>query len=308
MTESETRTNKELLFTPASIGIASTTFYPSWYPGELRPNDSENLIVDKIRGDLAIRMLQTAASKGFQAFVVDGGSSEDFKVVVQSLALHIEDEQERGMSASRRQAFKGVSSLEGIKIICWTEPEKVSVPENCLPYALAPIISGKTDIVVPKRNSEARDTYPSYQIRDEDRGNQIVNALLRSRGLLTPEDPDLDLWFGPKFFRNIPGLLKLFFNVYKYKESKSEIDRLADPEKWANATFLPVIAALHSGYKVATVEVPYIHPPEQTLTELDSTIMKRKRAIQQRNIVLTTVQFMRYLDGNTKGKLVKTTS
>ncbi|MDO8638417.1 MAG: hypothetical protein Q7R43_02490 [Candidatus Daviesbacteria bacterium] len=284
--------NPELDINPKSVVIITTTFYPKWYPGNEGVRDA-----DKIRGDLALKMIREANTRGFQVVVVDGAENQRFKDELLGFNINVFPEVEKGMSGSRQQGFKEASALEDGKVLCWVEPEKVSVVRDCLPQAVIPILKGDADVVVPQRNKQLfEETYPDYQVLFEKRSNQIWNAMLKKYGLRNEEDPELDVWFGPKFFRNDPDLVKLFTDKYSFTgDPKLQFHKIVRPELWSNATFLPVISALRKHLKVVGVEVSYRHPAEQTAFEQDSHEMRRKREFQQKNIILVSEFFIRKL-------------
>lgn len=278
---------------PQSIAIATTTFYPTWGPGE-----TESLSPDKVRGDLALDTIREALRKGFQVCVVDGGSSKGFRNAVSELGVGIVSEEEKGMSGSRRQTIETASYLEKAKVICWTEPEKVSIVRDCLPEAAMPILRGEADIVVPSRSDESFATYPKYQVKFEKRANRLWNNILRSRGLLPEDSPDIDAWVGPRFIRNHPLIIDLFLKRYSAVKGERKLDEITDPELWPDATFLPLVAALKQGYRVKSVQVPYRHPEVQTTTEEDSESFRRKRDVQRKNIIVSTIHYIRMLEGD----------
>jgi hypothetical protein len=284
---------------PHEVGIASTTFYPGWYPSEAGENPS----ADKVRGDIALATFSEAHGKGYQTVIVDGGSSSGFLDALGETGVAIEAERDRGMSASRRQAFEAVSSLEGVNVICWTEPEKVSIVKDCIPYALQPILSGEADIVVPRRDDESFATYPDYQVEFETTSNHLWNNILRRHGLLPEDAQDLDAWIGPRFFKNDPDIVKLFVDKYEFIYDVQSGLKKDAPELWPNALFLPIVAALKQGYRVVGVNVPYRHPAEQTAFEQDNDTFRQKRAYQQENILKTTVHFVRYLEENPASRI-----
>lgn len=298
MTETETNGspfNREVEVEPRSIAVATTTFYPRWYPGETQSHD----ITDKVRGDLAIRLIKEAVGKGYQIALVDGGSSQEFLSEVGLVGVVAHSEIERGMSASRRQAFEEARILEGVKVICWTEPEKISTIRDCLPLAILPILQGEADIVVPSRDEASFETYPDYQVKEEKRANRQWNDILRSRGLLAKDSPDLDVWFGPKFFKNDPEIVDLFLNKYEFRKRELKLDKIVDPELWPNALLLPIAAALYRGFRVKSIPVPYMHPREQTEIEVnDPEFRRRKLHIQKRGIIVSTIHFIRMLESN----------
>ncbi|MBW3538311.1 hypothetical protein KY386_02345 [Candidatus Parcubacteria bacterium] len=300
-TNPETDQNFEKLIEGNEIGVATATFYPNWEPGGV----DENASVDKVRGDLALKAISAAVANGYQVVVVDGGSSEAFMRAVRDLGADIQDELERGMSASRRQAFEAVSGLDGVKVICWTEPEKVSMTQDCIAEAVQPILNGEADIVVPRRDDAAFATYPDYQANFEKTSNHVWNDILRRHNLLPADAPDIDAWIGPRFFRNDQEIVELFKGRYEFiSETQSGLKQDA-PELWPNALFLPLVSALHKGYRVRGVDVPYRHPTEQAANEKDSDVFRQKRATQQENILKTTIHFIRYLEENPNARIAQ---
>lgn len=275
-----------------SIAITTATYYPKWYPGKSSTHE-----IDKVRGDLALKMLSSARSKGFQIIVVDGTDNKEFREALIRIGVHPLAESQKGMSASRQQAFKEASKLEKIQVICWVEPEKVSIVTDCLPTAVFPILEGTTDAIVPRRNRKLfKKTYPDYQFRFEQESNRIWNDLLKKYGLRSNDDPELDVWFGPKFFRNDAQIVSCFTDQYSFKaDPNSNLNKTIQPELWANAVFFPVISALHKGYRVMDLEVPYKHPKEQTNAEQDNEEIRKKRKFQQKNIILASEFFIRML-------------
>lgn len=301
VTNLETDTTRERLIDGKEIGVATTTFYPNWEPGD----GGETPSIDKVRGDLALKAINAATANGYQIVVVDGGSSEAFVHAVNDLGVDVQGEVERGMSSSRRQAFEVVSGLEGVKVICWTEPEKVSITQDCIARAVQPILDGDADIVVPTRDEDAFGTYPDYQADFEKTSNHLWNDILRRHDLLSDDAAEIDAWIGPRFFRNDPKIVQLFKEKYEFiSDTQSGLKQDA-PELWPNALFLPLVAALHKGYKVQGVDVPYRHPAEQTAIEQDSDVFRQKRATQQENILKTTIHFVRYLEENPHARIAQ---
>lgn len=289
--------NKEQL-NPHFIAIATTTFYPGWYSGEAKGLED----VDKIRGDLFIKLAKETRDKGFQLAVIDGGSSDAFSKEVKEMGVDITPQKEKGMSASRREAFIKASKLGEVRVISWVEPEKVSIIRDSLPFAVLPILQGSVEIVVPKRSDESLTTYPAYQASYEKRANILWNKILRSRGLL-PVNQELDVWFGPKFFANKPEVLALFLRKYEYGGGESKLDKKVDPEQWANAIFIPIVAALQKGMRVASVDVHYEYPETQFISEKDNEKFKEKRETQLRNIIISTIHYIRLSENSPRSKL-----
>jgi len=279
---------------PNSIVIATSTLYPGWDPG---PHIDSSIT---IRGNLALETIKEAVSDSYQVVLVDGGSSQDFIAKAKSLGAHVLSQEEKGMSPGRRQAFKEASILPNAKVICWLEPEKISIIKDCLPNVIFPILTGKADVVVPKRDDDSFSTYPDYQAKFEKRANNLWNRILKKHKLLPQESEDLDVWFGPKFFRNDPKILSLFLARYHLAESKPEFYKNINPEDWANSTFLPIVAALKEGCRVKSITVSYKHPQEQTKLEQNSIFFRKKRFLQFKSIISITAEFVKSLENNPK--------
>ena len=276
----------------SSIAVATTTYYRNWYPGNLTVNH----LADKVRGDLALNAITKLTEAGFTLAVVDGGSSGHFLTsLTQTGAVPI-PETERGMSGSRRQAFKAASLLPGVKAVAWMEAEKVSYTTQ-ISKAAQSILSGEADIVIPSRDRNAFDTYPDFQAEYEQKANQIFNRLLSVRGLISP-DENFDTWFGPRIFKNTPELLELFSRRYVFAKNGKPAQEVIDPEKWPNALFLPLVNGFNEGFRIVTEEVEYNHPAEQTRAESDDDLMRIKRHEQFVSILTATVNLMRLWDSN----------
>lgn len=286
---------------PREIAFATATFYRAWEPSTADAvRDATD--VDGIRGDLALKTLTAAKLNGFQIAVVDGGSSVAFrKALTETIGKPASDEEQKGMSPSRRQVFGEAATLDGVKVIAWVEPEKVTMAagDNLFRAAL-PILQGQADVVIPKRDEFAFIAYPYYQTNWEKESNRQFNRLLKENGLLPEDSEDLDMWFGPRLFRNDPNVLKLFTyqwerdNMYPAQQNGTTIwehDAEMNPDLWAGAIFLPVIAQLYKDKldlkppRVVGVEVDYIHSEEQKRTEQNSPTFQTKREQQSRNIL-----------------------
>ncbi len=291
----ENQINPELERIAGQVGLTTSTMYKDWYPGPV--SEGAELSETKLRGDLAIETIQSATRQGFHLIVVDGGSSDSFLEAVRGTQAALYAQEEAGMSRGRQQAFRLASQVEGVKVIGWIEPEKVAMANEGILAPAKEIIDGGADIVVPERDAGAFASYPDFQVGFEQESNRLYNRLLRRFGLYPEDAPDLDAWFGPRFFKNTPEILELFTLNYEFVES--EVTGLAQqtPGLWANALFLPIVAALHNGYTVKSVPVNYLHPATQTRQEQDSPQFVEKRAFQQRAILFTVVHFIRFLQG-----------
>lgn len=270
-----------------AIAIVTTTFYPFWYRETLKNNSTEQVKIDKIRGDLAIEMLSEAKKKNFQIILIDAGSSRVFTKEIARIGIKIIRPKNKALSPSRQYGFILASKMKGVKVICWLEPEKVSIPKDCLPQAVLPILNNQADIVIPKRDKKAFSTYPSFQARIEKIANKKWNSRLKEHKLLSKKAEELDIWFGPKFFKNDPKLINIFQKSYQFKDKIQKLDI------WSNAIIFPIITALKLGYKVVSSKVQYEHPKQQTVAEENSVLMRRKRQIQYQSILSTTEHFIK---------------
>lgn len=129
---------------------------------------------------------------------------------------------------------------------------------------------------------------------------------MREHGLLTRDDRDLDIMFGPRAIRNEPRVISLFLDRYVLmdEDNKSQ-DKNINLELWPNATFLPIVAALFKGLRVIGIDIEYKHPTEQTIAESNDANIRRKRIIQRKVILSSTKQFIDYLQGNRKTRIKK---
>ena len=127
------------------------------------------------------------------------------------------------------------------------------------------------------------------------------NEILKDSYLLGESDKDLDVWFGPRFFRNDPKILDLFTRKYELKNptiTGQDEYKHVNVGKYSNATFFP-LAALAQGRKVSSVGVPYVHPKEQTKQELGENREEfmKKREAQQEGIVAEAKLFIEFIEG-----------
>lgn len=287
---------------PKSIVVVTGTFYPSWYPGKVRGE----LTSDKLRGDLALRAFEAAKIQKFRIVLVDEGSPKEFLDEAAKLGVQYEIEQVPSTQGSaRRQGLQMVQNLSEVKIICETEPEKISVVRDCLKIAAKPIAQNEADIVVPKRSDENFQTLPEYQARAEKRANKMYNQILRAHNLLRLKDPDIDFWFGVRVFANRPEVVDLFKKRYEFTPDERALHKIVRPDTYSNPLEFPIVNALHEGLRVKSVEVNYVHPKEQTKFEEGKEEFNRKRDIQRRTIITELLHFIRYLEESPKSRISK---
>ena len=288
--------SEEPLSEARHIVVATSLIYRTW---EKERTVGTPLTEDNLRGDCALQMIHKALENGYQIAVIDGGSSKDFLSELTALGVSVSKEKERGMSASRRQALSEASEPENGKVIAWFEPEKISMVD-CLWKLCLPILHGEADIVVPERTEESFGTYTLQQAKSEKRFNHFWNKVLRLAGLLKGDDPDLDVAFGPKIFRNKPEILALFLKQYSLRKG-SKLESVVKPDAYSNATFFPIISALHKGFKVRSIPVNYRHPENQTEFEnAHPERYERKRNTQKKDIVWGAVELVRSLINDPK--------
>ena len=220
----------ELEFDAHSVAIVAITYFSDWYPGELRNTQDTN----KIRGDLALRSFISALRLGYQVVVADGPSSKDFKDNLRQLGIEplVRETMER--SVGGRQAIKEAAVLDGVRVIIKTEPEKLSLIEDCVPQIARPIIEGTADIVMPRRNAELNaETYPAYMYESEVLANKWYNDVLHRAGLL-PRDKNLEFFFGPIALRNDPKIVSLFMEQYGFQGPRVGGWKYIQPEEWSD--------------------------------------------------------------------------
>lgn len=292
------------------IAVVTATHYPSWYEG--KPRDGEPLSADKLRGDLALEAMLAATSNGYQIALVDK-SSEEFRQALRESNINFEEQKEEGLQgAARRQGLEMVSGMQGVKVVCETEPEKVYLIAN-LGTAARPILDGEADIVVPKRIDASFTTLPEYQAETEQKANRSYNKALRlhlqEKGLpveeLLPEGRDIDFWFGVRLLANRPEVVELFTEEYEFKPGEWEWHKNIRVDMYSNPLFYPVAEALYRKLRVETIEIPYMHPAVQTkfeegkleLTEKEADKRKKeydkKRNAQRRNILVELGHLLR---------------
>src|SRR3990167_5815098 len=285
------------------IAVVLITRYPKWRAGKGNINNT-----DKVRGDLALKTIEEALKLGCSVILADYGSSKPFKKELSSIQnLIVTHRRSSKRSKGRRLAIKTAVKIPGIEAVVLTEAEKVSLITDCLNQVVAPIIQGKADIIIPKRNENLfKETYPFYMYEAEIEGNETFNEELKSHKLISP-DQSFDMFFGPRVFANNKKITSLFLKEYTFK-----VDHMAFP-KWyfdaedlSNTNFFPAVSALRKGYKVVSVEVPFKYPHSQKLNEegKNKHRFEEKRKMQRISIKIELLHFVSYLE-NYKGVRVK---
>lgn len=300
---SELRINPEVKINPHAFAIATITFFPGWYPGEVKQTGD---LLSKVRGDIGLKTLREAKEKGYQVIVVDGGSSNPFKEELIDIGILPQAQLEKGYSSARQQSYREASKLDGVKVILSTEAEKISAIHDCLTNEIMqPVLRGETDIIVFKRDRESFNTYPKDQAEYEQKANKLWNDIMKKHNLLAPSAEDLDVWFGPRLIRNDSHIVSLFLDKYNFDRKGSKLDQIVDPSIYANSLFFPITVALRDGLRVSSAVVPYRHPSSQTQMENEDIKFRRIRDVQYKNIIVATMHLVRLLENNPKSRLTK---
>ena len=280
------------MINPSRIALAITTYYPKWYSGKLRSLKH----TDKIRGDLALEFCQKATSLGYHVVCSDAKGAKTFhnkRKQIQGLTLCQLKQHKR--SPSKRHAYKIAAQIPGVKVIIGTEPEKVSLIDSVEEIA-KPMLEDKADIVVMKRNDKLfRDSYPTYMYESETEGNKLYNEFLKLYKLLPQKSPDLDMFFGPRAFRNEKKILKLFMKKHEVKVGKLTLPKeYFDPEQLSNTSFFPIIEALKKKLRIESVEIPFKYPKLQKQNESQGNLefFEEKRKAQRLSLILELVHFL----------------
>jgi hypothetical protein len=265
---------------PQQIAFASITYFPKWYHGSLRSISH----TDKIRGDLAIEFLQKASRLGYQVVVVDGNSSKSFKNALSALTnITVIKRRSHKRSPGKRQAFQAASKLPNVKVIISTEAEKTSLIDY-VHEIVKPLLENTIDIVIPKReNSFFKSNYPDYMYESEVEGNRLYNELLKLHNLLPENTEPLDMFFGPRAFRNDKKILMLFLQKFSFKI--------------ANTIFYPVVLALQKKLRIGSVEIPFVYP---TLQKENESVGARDHFVEKRNaqrlgLLVELMYFLNYM-------------
>ena len=281
---------------PLCVVIATTTSYPKWYRGKSRSIKD----TDKIRGDLAVEFVRIACKIGYRVVVADWQSPRTFRKQLSSVsgAILIRRRSPK-RSPSKRQALLKATKLNGVKVIILSEPEKVSLVQNCIQHIAKPILKGEADIVVPKRDEEMfKKTYPFYQYESEVEGNRTYNEELKSHKLIDVGDNDLDMFFGPRALSNDRKVVSLFMKSYHFSAAHASFPKwYFDAEELSNTNFFPIVAALRKGFKVKSIKVPFKYPNMQKQNEeaLDNFFLEKRKA-QRIGLIVELLHFVAYLE------------
>lgn len=309
-------------FDPKSVALVTATYYGD-YKGYLDVDNPTSLTPEQIadtatiRGNLALKTFREAAKNGYNVFVSEGGSNELFlKNLRQIPGITVMKRPKEGRAVARRQGYEAAAQTPGVGVTVWLEPEKYTLL-SFIPQIVQPILNNETDIVVIGREEKVfKDTWPPYMWESESRANRKFNSILQEFDLL-PQDVFMDMWAGPRAFRNRPDIVKLWTEVYEYQESESPtgpsiIRKHINPEQYSNGQFFPVIEALNlyrlnpkTGPRVTGVKIAFPYPEIQLLSEMAPSNLQKmmsKRKGQRVGFLAEEIQYIRYLSNPTGPK------
>ena len=292
----------DLNFDPKKVAFAVVTSYPKWYSGKLRSIKHTH----KVRGDLAIEFAQKVTQAGCHLVIADSKSTKTFlKTLKDTSAAVIIRRKTVGSGVGKRLAIDKAIKIPGVEVIILNEPEKTSIVTSCMEQIVLPILEGKADIVVPRRNDELfKLTYPRYMYDSEVEANSIYNEALYSNNIMSKTMPPLDWCFGPRAFRNDKTIVALFKRVYVFS-GLSILENLYSPDTYSNLQFFPIITALKKRLSVLDVEVPFRYPHLQKENEDigDRAYFMEKRSIQRVTILIDLMHFLSYLEKKKSSRL-----
>jgi glycosyltransferase involved in cell wall biosynthesis len=213
---------------------------------------------DRLRAGVALRTVEKAIELGYEIVVVDGGSDGEFVGEMKKSGARVCVQKEKGMGVGRREAMRRALGLRK-KAMVWMEPEKEPLV-RLLDKVVEPIIEGKADLVVPKR--ESMNSYPAEQQHSEWLINRYWQLLIEKK---------LDICFGPRAWGvELTGYFLNYNGEYG--------------DKW-EAIFITVMEMLRDGKRVVGVEVDYEHPRELTKIEQGNIEFVEKRIEQLGGLV-----------------------
>ncbi len=280
---------------PGSIAFVATTFYKDWYSG---PTVSL-AHTDKVRGDLALDFCRFARERGHPIVIADNPTSvPEFKRELTKTGAIVLERTVPQRAAGKRLAIQKAASLDEVKAIIRSEPEKVDLVNHALTIA-EPLVNNQADICVPGRvDSYFAKYYPDYMYASEVEINKKFNQVLQCVGL-SAKQLNLDIAFGPTALRNDPNVVSLFMKIYTFwGERDFGVRKYANPEDGSNAQIYPVVEGLFRGFRVTGRRVPFIYSETQRLNEtIQENIedYQNKRRAQKGQTIVELVHFLRFL-------------
>lgn len=138
-----------------------------------------------------------------------------------------------------------------------------------LPRIVAPILADKALLVIPQRTAVSLDSYPPEQHHSEMFGNLQIHNIAVSAGLIDEHTPQMDWMFGPIAFERTQAQ---FFLTYAGTLWDAQIVPLLLAMTHAKKAGMPSI--------LTSVDVDFIYPPQQRMTEKGSVEYGDKRLMQ----------------------------
>ena len=91
----------------------------------------------------ALRRIQGRDFSGFDMKKL-GGFSHFYRIRIGKFRIIFEMQKERGgQGPARRQGLEYAENTKGVKVICETEPEKISIVTDCIRIASFPILNNQ---------------------------------------------------------------------------------------------------------------------------------------------------------------------
>jgi hypothetical protein len=215
---------------------------------------------EAVRARCILRTIELGIQHGYQIVCVDGGSPAHYIERMQRLGAQVFTQEKPGMGNARRQALRQARdlSVDPDQIITWLEPEKYPlVPLLRLPLQVMTDVG--YELVILRRQSLA--SYPPEQAM----AYQLISLAVK---YLTGIESDFG-WG--------PCLLNLRAVEYFIQYQSQHGDR------W-DSVHCPKLQIIHAGLPWTIVELPYVHPPEQSAAETGMPFF-RKRLDQVHHLV-----------------------
>ena len=216
----------------------------------------------KVRIALTRHLVSDAIKLGFTVVILDDRSTNDDLMPLRSAGAHVFQQESKCddgttcMGKSRREALARALQFatEPNDFLIWTEPEKHPIIRD-LHLALDTIEAQDTQMVMFNRMS--LESYPPEQAHTY----ALVRLAARYRVGF-----DLDFMFGPVAFRQ-----EIAHYWINYSGTYGD--------KW-DCIHIPKLRALRAGVAFRIFSTSYVHPPEQTASEVGNVELLMKRIDQ----------------------------
>jgi hypothetical protein len=215
---------------------------------------------------LAFGLIESAVRHGIKVVVLDAGSSTADIERMKSLKAHVFDQadacedSDNCMGIARRLALKHALKLaRADDILIWMEPEKQPLIEH---LSSAMLEMNKRGVDMLMLNRRALVSYPKEQACAYRLVQLAASAVIGEK---------LDFMFGPLLFRpRIAHFWLDYDGVYG--------------DRW-DSLHIPKLRAIMSGVSRATININYVHPPEQTAIENEKIEFVLKRLEQSQVLI-----------------------